>query len=160
MTKTRRIIHHACWFALLAPHAGVPVAIVGKVLTSSYTLGQLLLQILSVLPLFMALTWIVGGLAALLTGIAAACFPQRIYHSDWRRTLACGAIGAVIASFCWLLIIKELPPDFLWMSTGPGLLAGLIMGWAVPYLPFRGEQTDGMQAKTVSIAHEETAPDR
>jgi uncharacterized membrane-anchored protein YhcB (DUF1043 family) len=31
--------------------------------------------------------------------------------------------------------------EFIWLSTGPGLLAGLIMGWIAPRLPFRGETT-------------------
>lgn len=41
--KTRRIIHHACWFALLGPHIGVPVTIVGEML-DSHNPAHLLLQ--------------------------------------------------------------------------------------------------------------------
>lgn len=136
MTKTRRIIHHACWFAVLGPHIGVPVTIAHEALTNYRTLGDLLLKIL---PLFMALTWFMGGFAALLTGVAATCFPARIYHCIWQRTLASGASGAAIATLCWLLLSREISPDLFWMSTGPGLLAGLVMGGLVPYLPFRGE---------------------
>ncbi|EPC0892245.1 hypothetical protein ACRV3R_001546 [Citrobacter freundii] len=139
MTKTRRIIHHACWFAVLGPHLGVPVAIAYEALTNYRTLGYLLLEILSILPFFMALTWFQGGLAALLTGFASACLPAPVYHCTWLRTLTCGASGAAIATLCWLLFNRVIVPDLFWMSTGPGLLAGLIMGWLVPYLPFRGE---------------------
>ncbi|MEG1210246.1 MAG: hypothetical protein RSE29_03900 [Leclercia sp.] len=140
MTKTRRIIHHACWFALLGPHLGVPVTIVGQMLTCSDA-STLLLRILLLLPIFMLYTWIAGGIAALLTGIATACLPEPIYHNPRLRVLACGATGAVIASLYWLAIPGATVANFLWISTGPGLLAGLIMGWLVPYLPFRGEKT-------------------
>ncbi|WP_449548879.1 hypothetical protein [Lelliottia amnigena] len=35
MTKTRRIFHHACWFALLGPHLGVPVTFAGELLPTT-----------------------------------------------------------------------------------------------------------------------------
>ena len=139
MTKTRRIIHHACWFALLGPHAGVPVAIIAQALTDSWTAKELLAQILLLLPFFILYTWLAGGLAALLTGIAAACLPERIYRSKWRRALVSGVLGSVIATLCWLLMAREFTLHSIWISTGPGLLAGIIMGWIAPRLPFRGK---------------------
>lgn len=137
--KTRRIIHHACWFALLGPHIGVPVTIVGEML-DSHNPAHLLLEILSILPLFIVLTWWMGGLAALLTGIAAACLPSSVYCCTWKRTLACGLLGSVIASVCCLFIFTGISKEFLRASTGPGLLAGLVMGWLVPRLPLRGDK--------------------
>ncbi|MDR2262864.1 MAG: hypothetical protein LBE93_05315 [Enterobacter asburiae] len=142
MTKTRRIIHHACWFALLGPHIGVVVTLIREIQTSSRTPAQLLLEILTVLPIFMALTWIIGGISALLTGIATACLPPRIYHCGWQRIVISGATGALIASAYWLLLIRDMDAEFIWMSAGPGLFAGLMMGWLVPRLPFRGKKND------------------
>ncbi|MNC69150.1 putative inner membrane protein [compost metagenome] len=55
--------------------------------------------------------------------------------------LISGAIGAVIAAIVWLLLIRAMDDAFLWMSVGPGLMAGMVMGWIVPSLPFRGEAT-------------------
>lgn len=159
MTKTRRIIHHACWFAVLGPHTGVPVTIAHEALTRYRTLGSLLLKILSILPLFMALTWFIGGFAALLTGVAAAYLPAHIYRCIWQRTLACGASGAAIATLCWLLFSREIAPDLFWMSTGPGLLAGLIMGGLVPYLPFRGEN-NYVRPEMVIINSDVVQPDK
>lgn len=141
MTKTRRIIHHACWFALLGPHIGVLVTIAGEIQIRTITSGQFLLEILSILPIFIVLTWVIGGVPALLTGIAMACLPPRIYACVWQRVLVCGAIGAVIASIVWLVFISAMDEAFIWMAVGPGLMAGLIMGWMVPSLPFRGETT-------------------
>jgi hypothetical protein len=141
MTKTRRIFHHACWFALLGPHCGVAIAIIGEMQSGSRPPVQLLLEILTVLPIFMAITWIIGGIPALLTGIATACLPASIYHCVWQRVIVCGAAGALIASAYWLLLIREMYAEFIWLSTGPVLLAGLIMGWIAPRLPFRGETT-------------------
>ena len=140
MTKTRRIIHHACWFALLGPHLGVPVAITREALTDRYTLGELLSQIVLLLPVFMGITWILGGVAALLTGIATACLPGRVYDTLWLRIPVCGALGSLFASLYWLMLIRDFDAEFVWMSAGPGLLAGLLMGWIVPHLPFRGAQ--------------------
>lgn len=141
MTKTRRIIHHACWFALLGPHIGVLVTLAGEMQSTTLTLGQFLLEILSILPIFIVLTWVIGGVPALLTGIAMACLPPRIYACVWQRVLICGAIGAAIASIVWLVFIGAMDEALIWMSVGPGLMAGMMMGWIVPSLPFRGETT-------------------
>jgi len=140
MTKTHRIFHHACWFALLGPHLGVPVTIAGEVLTNHRTLEHLLMQIVLGFPFFMAGTWFLGGVSALLTGIAAACLPQQIYQHAWKRTLACGVMGSAIATLYGLIYFGSLDTVIFWMATGPGLLAGLIMGGCVPYLPGRGER--------------------
>ena len=140
MTKTRRIFHHACWFALLGPHLGVPVTFAGELLTNHRTAENLLLQIVLYFPYFMAATWFLGGGSALLTGIAAACLPTQIYQHAWHRSLACGAMGSVIATLYGLIYSGSVDSVIFWMATGPGLLAGLIMGRFVPYLPGRGDK--------------------
>ncbi len=138
MTLFRRTLHHAGWFALLGPLMGVPVTIVGEALNHSHA-PALLLQILSLLPIFIILAWYVGGIPALLTGVIAAFLPSRMVRCTWQRVMVYGALGAIIASLHWLLLGGMITPGMLWKATGPGLLAGVIMGALMPYLPGRGD---------------------
>lgn len=99
-----------------------------------------------------------GDVSALLTGVAAACLPQYIYQHAWHRTLACGAMGAAIATLYGLLYSGSLDSAIFWMATGPGLLAGLVMGWCVPYLPGRGDKKY-VRPAIVKIPTENAQPD-
>lgn len=149
MTTTRRIIHHAGWFTLLGPScAGLPVAIISIVaiaLQYHESPGVFLRNIVSMLPFLLIVTWLIGALPALLTGIAVACLPTYIYAFHYRRTLASAAIGlgiSVMAAILSVLLFTDrdllhfiLNEEVFWIFTGSGLLAGMIMGWLIPYLP-------------------------
>jgi len=145
MTTTRRILHHAGWFALLGPLAGIPVAMIAIVaiaLQYHDFPDRFLWQIAIILPI---VTWLVGATPALLAGIAVACLPAEIYAFHYRRILASAAIGLVISVAITLssvlfftdknLMHFILREEIFWVIAGAGLLAGVVMGWLIPYLP-------------------------
>lgn len=72
MTRTRRIIHHASWFTLLGPFIGMLLTIIGLMCITSDSAMRLLADILHMFSLFITLTWIIGAIPALLTGIIVA----------------------------------------------------------------------------------------
>ncbi|WP_228288577.1 MULTISPECIES: hypothetical protein [unclassified Klebsiella] len=145
MTTTRRVLHHAGWFALLGPLAGIPVAMIAIVaiaLQYHDFPDRFLWQIAIILPI---VTWLVGATPALLAGIAVACLPAEIYAFHYRRILASAAIGLVISVAITLssvlfftdknLMHFILREEIFWVIAGAGLLAGVVMGWLIPYLP-------------------------
>ena len=145
MTTTRRILHHAGWFALLGPLAGIPVAMIAIVaiaLQYHDFPDRFLWQIAIILPI---VTWLVGATPALLAGIAVACLPAEIYAFHYRRILASAAIGLVISVAITLssvlfftdknLLHFILREEIFLVVAISGLLAGLVMGWLIPYLP-------------------------
>lgn len=145
MTTTRRVLHHAGWFALLGPLAGIPVAMIAIVaiaLQYHDFPDCFLWQIAIILPI---VTWLVGATPALLAGIAVTCLPAEIYAFHYRRILASAAIGLVISVAITLssvlfftdknLMHFILREEIFWVIAGAGLLAGMVMGWLIPYLP-------------------------
>lgn len=56
MTRTRRIIHHASWFALLGPFIGMLLTIIGLMCITSDSAMRLLADILHMFSLFITLT--------------------------------------------------------------------------------------------------------
>lgn len=145
MTTTRRVLHHGGWFALLGPLAGIPVAMIAIVaiaLQYHDSPGSFLWQIAIILPI---ITWLVGATPALLAGIAVACLPAEIYAFHYRRILASTAIGLVISVAITLssvlfftdknLMHFILREEIFRIVAISGLLAGLVMGWLIPYLP-------------------------
>ena len=145
MTTTRRVLHHGGWFALLGPLAGIPVAMIAIVaiaLQYHDSPGSFLWQIAIILPI---ITWLVGATPALLAGIAVACLPAEIYAFHYRRILASAAIGLVISVAITLssvlfftdknLMHFILREEIFRIVAISGLLAGLVMGWLIPYLP-------------------------
>ena len=145
MTTTRRVLHHAGWFALLGPLAGIPVAMIAIVaiaLQYHDFPDRFLWQIAIILPI---VTWLVGATPALLAGIAVACLPAEIYAFHYRRILASVAIGLVISVAITLssvlfftdknLMHFILREEIFLVVAISGLLAGLVMGWLIPYLP-------------------------
>ena len=148
MTTTRRIIHHAGWFTLLGPLAGIPVAMIAIVaiaLQYHDSPGGFLRHIATILPIMFIVTWLVGATPALLAGIAVACLPAEIYAFHYRRILASVAIGLVISVAITLssvlfftdknLMHFILREEIFLVVAISGLLAGLVMGWLIPYLP-------------------------
>ena len=148
MTTTRRIIHHAGWFALLGPLAGIPVAMIAIVaiaLQYHDSPSGFLRHIATILPIMFIVTWLVGATPALLAGIAVACLPAEIYAFHYRRILASVAIGLVISVAITLssvlfftdknLMHFILREEIFLVVAISGLLAGLVMGWLIPYLP-------------------------
>lgn len=151
--KTRRIIHHACWFTLLGPFIGVPLTIAITALYFRDSPWELLFDISRVLPQFLVLTWLLGVLPALATGILSACLPDRIYGSRYWRSLACAAIGGVLA------MLYELIPhalsaralfseEFVWIVFCTGLFAGGVLGFFVPRLAGHGNRVNTVQPET------------
>lgn len=148
MTTTRQIIHHAGWFALLGPLAGIPVAMIAiATIALQYhdSPGSFLWEVAAKLPIILIVTWLVGATPALLTGIAVACLPAEIYAFHYRRILASAAIGLVISVAITLssvlfftdknLMHFILREEIFRIVAISGLLAGLVMGWLIPYLP-------------------------
>lgn len=78
MNATRPIFHHACWFALLGPYVGVLWAIVAITLQSRNPSFSFLWDIVTILPIFLIITWLTGVVPALIAGIAIACLPAEI----------------------------------------------------------------------------------
>lgn len=145
MSTTRPIFHHACWFALLGPHVGVVWAIVAITLQSRNPSFSFLWDIVTILPIFLIITWLIGVVPALIAGIAIACLPAEIYAFHYRRILASAIIGAAISATPVILTMLPLSSpsltnfilhdnDFRTIA-GSGLFAGLVMGWLIPYLP-------------------------
>lgn len=148
MITIRRVLHHGGWFALLGPCVGLAVAIISIfIIAWQYheSAGVFLKHILTLLPALIIVTWLIGAFPALLTGIAVACLPAGIYRSRCWRTLASAAIGlivSVVLAVVNLLIFSDknlmrfiLGEDAFQLVAGAGLLAGIVMGWLIPYLP-------------------------
>lgn len=145
MNATRPIFHHACWFALLGPYVGVLWAIVAITLQSRNPSFSFLWDIVTILPIFLIITWLTGVVPALIAGIAIACLPAEIYAFHYRRILASAIIGAAISATAVILTMLPLSSPSLTnfilhdndvrTIAGSGLFAGLVMGWLIPYLP-------------------------
>ncbi|WEJ88780.1 MAG: hypothetical protein P0Y63_26565 [Klebsiella huaxiensis] len=156
MSTTRPIFHHACWFALLGPYVGVLWAIVAITLQSRNPSFSFLWDIVTMLPVFLIITWLIGVVPALLAGIAIACLPAEIYAFHYRRILASAIIGVAISAAAVILAMLLLSNpnlknfilifhdnDFRTIA-GSGLFAGLVMGGLIPYLPgMKSEENAG-----------------
>lgn len=151
--KTRRIIHHACWFTVLGPFTGVPLTVAITALYFRDSPWELLFDISRVLPQFLVLTWLIGALPALATGVLSACLSDRIYDSRYWRSLACAAIGGALA------LLYELIPhalsaralfshEFVWIVFCTGLFAGGVLGFLVPRLAGHGNRLSTVQPET------------
>jgi hypothetical protein len=145
MTRTRRIIHHASWFTLLGPFIGMLLTIIGLMCITSDSAMRLLADILHMFSLFITLTWIIGAIPALLTGIIVANLPIGIYLCRWLRALAGSTIGGTIALLYEFmphgLTVRSLfNHNFMWLVVVAGLFAGGILSWLAPALPGRGKQ--------------------
>ncbi|AYZ17515.1 hypothetical protein IMZ21_01615 [Klebsiella michiganensis] len=132
MTTTRRVLHHAGWFAGFGPFIPLPILLF-------FPKGSSFFSIFRHLPEIVFLTWIVGFLPALLTGIFMAVLSGNVYrHWFWRlltggiaavviTAICCGTIGAFMPMFFYLIPLLLLS----------ALLSGMIMGLIIPRLPPR-----------------------
>ncbi len=147
MTTPRRVIHHACWYALLGPCVGIVVAIMSIVaiaLQYHESPDGFLAHLAAILPILLLVTWLIGAIPALLTGIAVASLPTGIYTSRYWRTLASAAIGLIISVAIVIvnvviftdrnLMYFILREEIFRVVAGAGLLAGLLMGLIIPRL--------------------------
>lgn len=136
MSRMRRVIHHAGWFALLGPFFGLVAMITWFTLLS----GEFFRIIVSVLPLILLWAWAFGAIPALATGIIVAFLPESIHASHVLRSIASVAAGAAV------IVIYELIPhplrlhvllsdESLWIGIFAGAFSGLVMGWLVTFLP-------------------------
>lgn len=160
MFPIRRVCHHAGWFALLGPLVGVIVTISSIALSNPESAGELLVHIMNIFPLFLVLTWITGGVPALLAGMAVACLPDNIHARAPLRLIAGGMAGVVISTGVALLlntpIVSRLslndiftPAAFIF-TAGPGLFAGVVMSALITRLPGRGPIVNSFRAAPAS----------
>ena len=141
MPLIKRILHHACWYALLGPQTG---ALCALSLLAIFQ-GPMSSGILGILPLIIFLAWVNSGLPALLTGVIVAMLPPRI-HDYWLYRVVTGAVSGVLCSIAASLI--GLAPvtgqyhaanlltvqAFIYVII-PGLLAGLVLSALITRLP-------------------------
>ncbi len=141
MFLVKRVLHHACWYALLGPQTG---ALFTLSLFAIFQ-GPMSYKILTILPLIIFLAWVNSGLPALLTGIIVAMLPPRI-HAYWPLRVVTGALAGVLCSLAASLIglapitghyhVDDLltAQAFIYVEM-PGLLAGLVLSAVVTRLP-------------------------
>ena len=127
-----KFLHHICWYVGLGPLIPLPLLLF-------FPKGTSIDELLSHLPEIISLTWGIGFLPALLTGIFMAVLSGNVYrHWFWRlltggiaavviTAICCGTIGAFMPMFFYLIPLLLLS----------ALLSGMIMGLIIPRLPPR-----------------------
>lgn len=142
MSVSRRVIHHGLYFAVLGPLIGV----LFLVLYIFFAKEPLVLWVI-IHPIFLLLSITTGAIPALLTGVMAACLPEKIGSQKRYRCLAGGIGGVVITEiYCAVIVhIKGmasselfeniLSGDSLVVRIIPALLAGVVMSRIITRLP-------------------------
>ncbi|HHG8918372.1 TPA: hypothetical protein ACPYWN_002713 [Klebsiella oxytoca] len=129
---TGRMIHHAGWFVALGPLIPLPLILfLPRVISVD--------ELLNHLPEVLSLTWGIGFLPALLTGIFMAILTGHADCAWYYRMLAGGIAGPLITAICCGIIGAFIPMFFyliplLLISALP---SGIVMGLLIPWLPPR-----------------------
>lgn len=129
---TGRMIHHAGWFVALGPLIPLPLILfLPRVISVD--------ELLNHLPEVLSLTWGIGFLSALLTGIFMAILTGHADCAWYYRMLAGGIAGPLITAICCGIIGAFIPMFFyliplLLISALP---SGIVMGLLIPWLPPR-----------------------
>lgn len=92
MTLGYRTLCHAFWFSLIGPIVGFLYIAFVVMLPGSTDKATTA----SFFPILFFISYALGVLPALLTGIGAACLPVRHYRSTLYRTAFCTILGSVL----------------------------------------------------------------
>lgn len=132
MTTTRRVLHHAGWFVGIGPFIPLPMLLFFPAAGSFSSFFRQLPEIVS-------LTWIVGFLPALLTGIFMAILSGNVYRIWFWRLLTGGIAAVVITAICCGTIGAFIPMFFylIPLLLISALLSGMVMGLIITRLPPR-----------------------
>lgn len=139
MTLAYRTLCHAFWFSLIGPIVGFLYIAFVVMLPGSADKATTV----SFFPILFFISYALGVLPALLTGIGAACLPARHYHSKLRRTAFCAILGAVLTLLFFtvvfgvqdVLVGSDRPGSLLHrfaLYVAPGMLSGAVMALITP----------------------------
>lgn len=139
MTLGYRTLCHAFWFSLIGPIVGFLYIAFVVMLPGSTDKATTA----SFFPILFFISYALGVLPALLTGIGAACLPVRHYRSTLYRTAFCTILGSVLTllfspSYSAFRTCSSVPIGMALFSialtfTSPsGTLSGAIMALITP----------------------------
>ncbi|SQI38423.1 CreB-regulated gene B protein [Leminorella richardii] len=139
MTLGYRTLCHAFWFSLIGPIVGFLYIAFVVMLPGSTDKATTA----SFFPILFFISYALGVLPALLTGIGAACLPVRHYRSTLYRTAFCTILGSVLTLLFFtvvfgvqdVLIGTDRPGSLLHrfnLYVAPGTLSGAIMALITP----------------------------
>lgn len=140
MLRIKRVLHHACWFALLGPQIGA-----FSTLSLLAIFESMFYEVISVLPFIIFFAWINGALPALLTGTVVALLTPRLHNCLPVRLTAGSMMGASLSLVASLTGLAPVTGDYsldqvltvqsFIFVISPGLVAGLMMSMLITRLP-------------------------